>query len=69
MSSTSKLITYIIGSFTSGMKSQLIVYLLSESEHMYLILGLDVDVHSMWVLWTRWPSKNATTSFFLSQEG
>ena len=33
-----------------------IAYLLSESAHVYLILGLEVDVHSIWVLWTRQPS-------------
>ena len=33
------------------MKAQSIAYLLSESEHIYWILYLEVEVHSKWVLW------------------
>ena len=49
---TSKLITCFIDSFTSKMKSQSIAYLLNESEHIYWILDLEGEVHSIWVLWT-----------------
>ena len=36
---TSKLITYFIDGFTSGMESKPIAYLHSESEHIYWILS------------------------------
>ena len=46
----SKLITYFINGFTSGMKSQLIAYLLIRSAHIYWILDLECEVHSIWDL-------------------
>ena len=49
---TSKSITCFINGFTSKRKSQLIVYLLNESEHIYWILDLENEVHSIWVIWT-----------------
>ena len=49
---TSKLITCFIDSFTSKMKSQSIAYLLNGSEHIYWILDLEDEVHSIWVIWT-----------------
>ena len=48
---TSKLTICFIGSFTLKMKSQSIAYLLNESEHVYWILDLDGEVHSIWDLW------------------
>ena len=42
----SQLITCFVDGFTSIMKSRSIAYLLSESEHMYWILDLEVEVHS-----------------------
>ena len=48
---TSKSFTCFIGDFTLRMKSQSIVYLLNESEHIYWILNLDDEVHSIWDLW------------------
>jgi hypothetical protein len=63
---TFKLIfTCFINSFSSRKKAQSIAYLLSGSEHVYWIVGLEVKVHSIWVLWTRGAFKNArsTTSF------
>jgi ligand-binding sensor domain-containing protein len=45
---TSKLITFFVDGFTSGMKSQSIVYLLSGSAHIYWILDLEGEVHSIW---------------------
>ena len=47
---TSKLITYIIGGFTLKMKSRPIAYLLNGSEHIYWILDLEGEVHSIWDL-------------------
>ena len=43
---TSKLVTCFIDGFTSGMKSQSIVYLLIESAHIYWIVDLEGEVHS-----------------------
>lgn len=54
---TSAFVTYYIDNFTSGMKSKSIAYLQSGSEHVYWILGFEVDVQSIWVLWTRWLSR------------
>lgn len=53
---TSKLITNFIDNFNSGMQSKPIAHFLSGSEHIYMILGLEVDVHSTQVLWTPRPS-------------
>ena len=44
----SKLIICFIDNFTSKMKIQTIAYLLNESEHMYWILDLEGEVHSIW---------------------
>ena len=57
-------ITFLIDGFTSGMKSQSMAYLLSGSEHIYWILDLEGEVHSIWVLWTRRPSKMQGQLFF-----
>ena len=38
--------------FNSGIKSQSIACLLRESEHLYWILGLQGESHSLWDLWT-----------------
>ena len=48
---TSKLITCFIDGFTLKMKSQSIAYLLNGSEHIYWILDLEGEVHSIWDLW------------------
>ena len=45
---TSKLITCFIDGFTSGMKSHSIVYLLIGNTHIYWILDLEGEVHSIW---------------------
>ena len=34
------------------MKSQSITYLLNASDHIYGILDLEDEVHSIWVIWT-----------------
>jgi hypothetical protein len=44
---TFKLITCFIVGFTLKMKSQSMAYLLNESEHMYWILNLGDDTHSI----------------------
>ena len=49
---TSKLITCFIEGLTLKMESQSIAYLLIGSEHIYWILDLEDEVHSIWVIWT-----------------
>jgi hypothetical protein len=44
---TSMLITCVIDGFTSEMKSQSIAYLLNESDHIYWIVDLENEVHSI----------------------
>ena len=48
---TSKLITCFIGGFTLTMNPQSIAQSLIGSEHIYLILDLEGEVHSLWALW------------------
>ena len=48
----SKLITCFITGFAAKRKSQSIAYLLNGSEHIYWILDLENEVHSIWVIWT-----------------
>ena len=48
---TSKLITYFIGSFTLTMKPHAIAHLLNGNEHIYWMLDLEGEVHSIWFLW------------------
>ena len=52
MSLSSKLITCFIDGFTSKMKSQSIAYLLNGSEHIYWILDLEYEMHSIWIIRT-----------------
>jgi hypothetical protein len=47
---TSKLITRFIGGFTLKIKSQSMIYLLNESEHIYWIWNLEDEMHSIWGL-------------------
>ena len=49
---TSKLITCFIDSFTLKMNSQSTAYLPNGSEHIYWILNIENEVHSIWVIWT-----------------
>ena len=49
---TSKLMTSFMNSFTSKKESQSIANLLNGSGHIYWILDLDNQVHSIWVIWT-----------------
>ena len=49
----SKLSTCFINGFTSRRKSQSIACLLNGSEHIYWILDLETEVHSIWVIWTQ----------------
>ena len=47
---TSKLVARFIYGFISEMKSQSIAYLLLGSAHIYWILDLQGEVHSIWDL-------------------
>ena len=50
-------------------KSQSIVYLLSVIEHIYRILGLEVEVQSIGVLWTRRSSWQEELAFLKVEWG
>ena len=54
---------FFIDGFTSGMKSQSIAYLLSGIAHIYWILDLEVEVHSIWNC-SQAAFKNATAMCF-----
>ena len=47
---TSKLFSCYIDGFTSGMKPQSIAYLPLGSAHIYWILDVEGEVHSIWDL-------------------
>ena len=51
---TSKLITWFIAGLALKVKSwsDSIAYLLNGSEHIYWILNLEDEVHSIWAIWT-----------------
>ena len=49
---TSKLIACYIDTFTSKRISQSTAYLLNGSEHIYWILDLENEMHSIWAIWT-----------------
>ena len=49
---SSELITSFIDNSTSKRKSQSIAYLFNESEHIYCILNLEDELHSIWIIWT-----------------
>ena len=61
---TSKLITCFIDGFTLIVKSQSIAYLLNGSEHVYWILDLEGEVHSIWDLWISGLQECKGNSFF-----
>ena len=63
----SKLITCFINGFTSGMKSQSISYLPIGSAHIYWILNLEGEVHSIFVV--KRPSKMQGEYSFQSWTG
>ena len=48
---TSKLITCFIGGFALIMKPQSIAHLINRSKHIYWILDLEDEMHSIWNLW------------------
>jgi len=50
---TSKSITCFTDGFTLTMKSQFIAFLFNGSEHICWIWGLEDEVHSIWVIWTK----------------
>ena len=45
------------------------IYALSGSEHIFWILDLEVEVHSIWVMCTRWPSRMQRKLLFLKLGG
>jgi len=51
------------------MKSQSIVDLLNESEHIYGILDLGDEIHSIWDLWRSGLQECKCNGFFGSQTG
>ena len=51
------------------MKSQLIAYLLDESEHIYWILDLGDEVHSIWDLWRSGLQECKGNDFFEGRAG
>ena len=61
---TSKLITCFIGGFTLIMKPQSIAHLLNGSEHIYWILDLEGEVHSIWDLWESGLQECKSNEFF-----
>ena len=61
---TSKLITCFIDGFTSKTKPQSIAYSLNGSEHIYWILDLEDEAHSVWVIWTKEAFRNVRTILF-----
>ena len=65
---TSKLITCFIDGFTSGMKSQSIIYLLIGSAPIYWISDLEGEVHSIWDC-SQAAFKNARAIFFSKLDG
>ena len=64
----SKLITCFINGSTSGMKSQSIAYLPLGSAHIYWILDLEGEVHSIWDLWSS-GLQELKCNFFLKLGG
>ena len=60
---TFKLIACYIDAFLLEMKSQSISYLLNGSEHIYWILDIESEGHSMWVVLTR-AFRNASAILF-----
>ena len=66
---TSKLITFFIDGFTFGIKSQSMAYLLSESAHIYWILDLVSEVHSIWDLLSSGLQKCKDNVFFEDRWG
>ena len=63
---TSKLITCFIARFTSKVKSWSSAYLLNGSEHIYWIMDLEDEVHSVWVMWTS-NLQESQGNFFFSE--
>ena len=61
---TSKLITCFIGGFTLTMKPQSVAHLHNGNEHIYWILDLEGEVHSIWDLWANGLQDARAMSFF-----
>ena len=66
---TSKLITCFIGGFTLTMKPQSIAHLLHRNEHIYWMLDLEDEVHSIWDLWVSDLQECKSNDFFQNPVG
>ena len=66
---TSKLITCFIDGFTLTMIPQSIVQLLNGSGHIYWILDLEGEGHSIWDLWVSGLQECKSNEFFRNQAG
>ena len=66
---TSKLITCFIGGFTLTMKPQSIAHLLNGNEHIYWILDLAGEVHSIWDLWVSGLKECKSNEFLWNRAG
>ena len=61
---TSKLITCLIGGVTLTMKPKSIAHLLNGSGHIYWVLDLEGEVHSIWDLWLSGFQECKSNEFF-----
>lgn len=68
---TSKLLTHFIDGFILKTKSQFIVYLLNDNEHIYWILNLEDEMYSIWVTGRRdlQECKDNNVQFYFSKSG
>ena len=58
-----------IGGFTLIMNPQSIAHLLNGSEHIYWILNLEGEVHSIWDLWVSGLQECKSNEFFSKSGG
>ena len=66
---TPKLFTCFIGDFALITKSQSIAYLLNGSEHIYWILDVEGEVHSIWDLRVSGLQECKSYGFFQNRAG
>ena len=66
---TFKLITCFIDNFTLKMTTQSMSYSLNGSEHIYWILGLVGEVHSIWDVWVSVLQECKSNGFFEVGQG
>ena len=66
---TFKLTTCFIGGFTLTMKPQSIAHLLNGNEHIYWVLDLEGEVHSIWDVWVSGLQKCKSNKVFPKSDG